>query len=477
MERSGSFLEAVESGHSKMALTAALGAFLERIRFEDLPDDAVALARDAFTDTIGVMMAGVGEPVVNILYEELSGKPMAGQTRAVLSSTRISAVEAALISGTAAHALDYDDQSLTGHPSAVLVPAILAEGEHLRSSGKEMVTAYVAGYEVWAELVRRSANYHRKGWHPTSVFGVVGASAAASVLRRLAADRAVAALAIAASHAGGLAVNFGTMTKPFHAGLAARDGVFSARLASAGATASKDTFENRQGFLTAFSPDASADWDSPARLGEDWHLVRHRLCVKRYPTCYFMHRSFDATVKMLEGRGLRPEDIAGITVTMGAGQTAVLVNERPQTGLEAKFSEQFAMAAAVVLGTMGIDDLRDEVVQRPEIQAFFPKVRINAVDEYDERDPAHSPSESVAVTLTDGSVLDTGPIVSIRGHAYDPLTAEELWAKFRDCTSKTHTDAEARLLFDRSQSIVDLNSALDLPTCERVFQAECLAAE
>lgn len=158
-----------------MALTADLGTFLETIRFESVPAEAATLARDAFSDTIGVIMAGVPEPIVKIVHGEVSVGPAPRQARACLSDLWISAPDAALINGTAAHALDYDDQALTGHPSAILVPAILAEGEMLGSSGRDMITAYVAGYEVWAELVRRSSNYHTKGWHPTSVFGVVSA--------------------------------------------------------------------------------------------------------------------------------------------------------------------------------------------------------------------------------------------------------------------------------------------------------------
>lgn len=460
-----------------MALTAELGAFLESVRFEDLPSDAVALARDAFTDTVGVMMAGVTEPVISVLLSEYATKASAPQARVCLSPFRAWAPDAALIGGTASHAHDYDDQSLTGHPSAVLVPAILAEAEAVGATGREMITAYVAGFEVWAELVKRSANYHRKGWHPTSVFGVIGAAAAASVLKRLTAERAVAALAIAGSHAGGLAVNFGTMTKPYHAGLAARDGLVSARFAAGGASASRDAFEHKSGFLTAFSPDWEADRETPSALGKDWHLVRQRLCVKRYPTCYFMHRSFDATVKILSDRKVNPDTIERVDVTMGKGQTAVLVNERPQTGLEAKFSEQFAMAAAAILGRMGIDDLRDEVVARPDIQAFFPKVHLHGVDEYDPRDPAHSLSDRVVVKLKDGTQLDTGPISSIRGHAYDPLSKEELWEKFKECTAKTHNEQEANELFEKTQSIANLQSTAELPTCRHVFKHELVAAE
>lgn len=446
------------------ALTADLGRFLAAIHYEQLPPDALALVRNGFTDTVGVIMVGIDEPVVDIVRRILVGSEGKREARVCLSNRYVSAPDAALVGGTAAHALDYDDQSLSGHPSAVLVPAILAEGESLGSSGRDLVTAYVAGYEVWAELLRRDTNYHRKGWHPTAVFGVIAAAAAAAVLRRLPAERAAAALSIAASHAGGIAANFGTMTKPYHAGRAARDGLVAARLAAAGMTAGRDTLENPQGFLNAFSP-GSPDLKSPVRVGTDWYLPRQSLCIKKYPTCYFMHRSFDATVKMLAGRRIGPDDIAEIKVTMGRGQTTVLVNERPQTGLEAKFSEQFAMAAAVILGRMGVIEVTDAVVRRPEIQAFFPKVRLNPVDEYDSRDPAHSPTERVELRLYNGEVLDSGPVAVIRGHANDPMSVEELWDKFGECTARTHTQPQARVLFDLLQAIDTLPCVRDLPTC------------
>jgi 2-methylcitrate dehydratase PrpD len=453
-----------------MPLTDDLGTFLETIRFDAIPPDVIPLVRDAFSDTIGVIMAGIAEPIVKILHAELTSGPAPRQARACLSDLWLSSADAALINGTAAHALDYDDQALTGHPSAILVPAILAEGDNLQSSGRDMMTAYVAGYEVWAELVARSANYHTKGWHPTSVFGAVAAAAAVAVLHRMPAERAAAALAIAASHSGGLAVNFGTMTKPYHAGMAARSGVIAARMAARGATASPVALEHPRGFLTAFSPTDVADRDTPARMGKTWHIQGHRLCVKRYPTCYFMHRSFDATVRMLDGSGVTADDVAEVTVTMGRGQTAVLVNARPQTGLEAKFSEHFAMAAAIILRRMGIAELRDSVVQRPDIQAFFAKVTLEAVDAHDSRDPAHSPTERVVVRLTDGRAFDTGEITTVLGHAFDPLSTTQLWDKFRECTLHTHDDAAARLLFGQTQRLADLASTADLPTAVGLFR-------
>jgi 2-methylcitrate dehydratase PrpD len=450
-------------------LTADLGQFLATIQYDQLPPEALPLVRNAFTDTVGVIMVGITEPVVDIVRRTLVETGGRREARACLSPLTVSAPDAALLGGTAGHALDFDDHSLTGHPSTVLVPALLAEGETLGSSGRELVTAYVAGYETWAELIRRDTQHHKKGWHPTAVFGVIAAAAAMAVLRRLPAERAATALSIAASHASGLAPNFGTMTKPYHAGLAARNGISAARLAAAGMTAGRDTLENAQGFLNAFSP-SSADRASPVKVGREWYLPWQSLCVKKYASCYFTHRSFDTAVRMLAGRSLGAQDIASIEVTMGRGQVVVLANHRPQTGLEAKFSEEFAMAAAVILGRMSVDVFTDAMVQRPDIQAFFPKVKLNAVDEYDTRDPAHSPTERVVIRLANGEVLDSGEIARIRGHAYDPMGADELWTKFVECTARTHSGGEAKALFALLQAVEQLPSARELPTCKALFR-------
>ena len=452
-------------------LTADLGRFVAAIRYCELPDGVLTLVRDAFTDTVGVIMAGINEPVVKIVRKTLVEPSGRQESRACLSTHAVAAPDAALLGGTAAHALDYDDQSLSGHTSAVLVPAILAEADALGSDGPNMVTAYVAGYEVWAELLRRDTHYHKKGCHPTSVIGAIAAAAAVSVMRHLDAVHAATALAIAASHASGLAAKFGTMTKPYHAGLAARAGVVAARLAQAGMTAGADALESPVGFLNAYSPAVKpCDAGSAVRVGSEWYLLRQRLCIKKYASCYFMHRSFDTTVRMLAGRGLTAQDIDRIEVTMGAGQTTVLANHTPRTGLEAKFSEHFAMAAAVILRSLGVEVFTDAVVQRPDIQAFFQKVVLISVDEYDTRDPAHSPTERVVVHLVSGEKIDSGLIRSLKGHADDPMNRQELWEKFRLCTQATHDERDARQLFDILQDIDRLRSARDIPSCTRLFR-------
>jgi 2-methylcitrate dehydratase PrpD len=235
-------------------------------------------------------------------------------------------------------------------------------------------------------------------------------------------------------------------------------------------TAGSDAIESPQGFLMAFSTNRTPDLESESRLGKEWYLPKHKLVIKLHPTCYFLHRSFNGTVRMLEGREVNADDVESVEVRMGRGQVNCLVYDRPQTRWEAEFSGQFGIAAAVLFGKMGVPELADDVVQSREVQDFFPKVKLVAVDEYDERDPVFSPSESVRVQLRNGEVIESGPITTIPGYANDPLNSDELWGKFRECTIKTHAESEARDLFDLLQKIDTLPSAKALPTCERLFQ-------
>lgn len=451
------------------SLTTDIGEFLAGVTYSDLPSEVLPMVRDAFTDTVGVIMVGIDQPVTDIVRNTLVEPAARAEARACLSSHLVSAPDAALLGGAIAHSLDYDDQSMSGHPSAVLVPAILAESEVLGSDGQEMITAYVAGYEVWCELWRRDRDYHSKGWHPTSVFGAMAAAAAGAVLNHLPAERAATAVAIAGSYAGGLFSNFGSMMKGYHAGLAARGGLEAARLATAGMSAGPDAIENSQGFLMAFSTNGTPDLETESKLGKEWYLPKHKLLIKLHPTCYFLHRSFNGTVKMLAGRDVSAEDVESVEVRMGRGQVNCLVYERPQTRWEAEFSGQYGIAAAVLFGKMGVPELADDVVRSPEVQEFFPKVRLVPVDEYDERDPVFSPTETVRMRLHNGEVIESGPIATIPGHANDPLSSAQLWAKFRECTIRTHSESEARELFDLLQMIDSLPSTSALPTCENLF--------
>ena len=341
-----------------MPLTQEISRFVAGLSFEQLPAEAVEITRTGFIDTIATMIAGAHDDAPQLLRKALNPPP--GEATLYFTGETAPAPEAAWINGTAAHALDYDDVAVRGHPSTVLVPAILAEAEALGLSGNDMIAAYVAGYETWAELARRDpGHHHSKGWHPTGIFGAIAAAAACARLRRLDVAHTCHALGVAASQSAGLMANFGTMTKPFHAGRAAHSGLVSARLAEAGFTAAPDALEHPQGFLAAVSPEGLVDRESPAALGRDWHIARNRLSIKKYPACYGAHRALDGMLDLLEKRPLKPEEIARITTSISKTRALILRNHRPQTGLEGKFSMEFAMAAAVIARRASLAEFTD----------------------------------------------------------------------------------------------------------------------
>ena len=211
-------------------LTADIGRFVAHLDLDSTPERARAIAKTGFADCYAVMVAGAREPVVSLVDRMLAGAPVGNGASLIPGGERRRVADAALVNGVAAHVLDYDDVALDGHPSAVLVPAILAQAEASESSGAEMLAAYLAGYEVWAELIgREEGALHEKGWHPTAVLGAIAAAAACAKLRGLDAKRTATAVATAASMSAGLVSNFGTMTKSFQVGRAAQSGVIAAR--------------------------------------------------------------------------------------------------------------------------------------------------------------------------------------------------------------------------------------------------------
>lgn len=432
-----------------MGLTQQIADYIAAPGIDRVPEDAAAIIRSGFIDTIGTMIAGREEPAVQLLRAQLAERrSAAAEATVLLGPDRAYSADAALINGTAAHALDYDDVAIGGHPSTVLVPAILAEGERLGVDGAVAIRAYLIGYEVWGELIARDPDpHHRKGWHPTGVFGTVGAAAALAHLHGLDTGRAAHAVALAGSMAGGLVANFGSMTKPFHAGRAAAAAVEAVRLASRGFTASADAMEHHAGFLGALSPAGRADRESPAALGQRLRILDAGLSIKRYPMCYATHRAIDGMLALTARENLRPEDVAEIAVTVGTTQASMLRNHRPATGLEAKFSLEFAIASALVARRVGLAELTDGFVARPEVQAQFDKLRIATVDTQCPVEPIFALTDRVRVRTTSGRELDSGEIRFPHGNAKDPLALPELREKFLDCAGAAPIDAAA--VFDR----------------------------
>lgn len=419
-------------------LTEELARFTADPKFAAIPDRAIEIVQSGFADTIATMIAGRKEPVVVIARQFVADRrSLADEASILFGETRAASSDAALVNGTAGHALDFDDVALGGHPSTVLVPAILAEAERLDASGADALRAYLVGYEVWAELfVREQDAYHLKGWHPTAVLGTVGAAAAIAHLNRLSPEQCRHALALAASMACGVVANFGTMTKPLHAGRAAAASIDAVRLAAAGLTAAPDAFEHHAGYLAALSPNGRVDRSSPAsQLGKTLRVLDYGLSIKKYPTCYATHRVIDGVLDLARSRGLRPDDVKEVRARIGVAQASMLRNHSPVTGLEAKFSLEFAVASALVAGKVGLSELADDFVAQFAVRDLMRKVSIITDDSQCPIEPVFSINDRVEVVLNDGTTLDSGDIRFARGNAKAPLGDAELRAKFLDCTA------------------------------------------
>jgi 2-methylcitrate dehydratase PrpD len=442
-------------------LTQEIASFVAGVTYAGLPAVAVDRVRFGFIDCVAVMLAGRDEPAVRIVARAAGGGRDGG-ARLFLGDERTAGERAALVNGVAAHVLDYDDVALDGHPSAVLVPALLALADEIGSDGRSLITAYAAGYEVWAELLARDPDYlHNKGWHPTTVMGAPAAAAACAVLLGLDARRTGHALAIAASMSAGVVANFGSMTKSFQVGRAAQAGLLAARLAEAGLTGADDALEHPRGLLAALSPAGAVDRESPPALGREWRIERLGLNVKKYPVCYCAHRAGDAILDLLAASPQAPENIEAIDAYVGETSLNTLRNTAPTSALEAKFSIEFALASALHAGRIGLAELSDDFVTRADVQQTMGKVVRHPLPDDPEANLPVSTFDQVCLRLADGGVLESARVAHARGSPAAPLATGEVQAKFDDCTRTLPRDAAGRL-FDALQHLETLASSHEL---------------
>jgi 2-methylcitrate dehydratase PrpD len=445
-------------------ITRKAAEFVAGFDTASAPAEALHAARIGIVDCVGVMLAGSREPVVELVANIATPLPGSNDAPRAVNGKCYAAPDAALINGVAAHVLDFDDVALAGHPSTVLVPAILAEGHEVRASGQDAIEAYLVGYELWAHLAELEPGHlHDRGFHPTAVMGTLATAAAAARLHRLSPEATAHALAIAASFAAGLVANFGSMTKSLHAGRTAQSGIQAVRLAKVGYTGSLDAVEHRSGFLRAFSPSSAPDLDPAAfRIGEEWISARFGTNIKRYPTCYATHRAIDAMLDLVEEHDLSADDVGTIHVHTGVTQRLMLRNQQPQTGLAAKFSMEFAMASALIARRVGLRELTDEFVSREDVQSVLGRVEVTVNGEEAGTDMPFAPYDLVWVTLKDGAVHRHEPVENARGSWQLQLSREELQAKFTDCASILLPQERVQSLFETLYRIDEIGDLREL---------------
>ncbi|HKS06978.1 MAG TPA: MmgE/PrpD family protein, partial [Gemmatimonadaceae bacterium] len=427
---------------------------------------ARAAAGVAWLDTIGVMLAGTLEPSARAVHAAARSEGGEPRCRIIGTPDVTSASWAALANGTAAHALDFDDMCFVSlaHPSAPLVAAALAAGELAHASGRALLDAYVVGFEIEAVLGRAmNPRHYTQGWHCTSTLGTIGAAAAAA--RLLGLDRTAVAhcLAVAASEASGLKENFGTDTKPLHAGLAARNGIMAALLANNGLTASPRALDGKQGLLLAMGSEHTELGDALHTLGTRWEILETGVTIKLYPSCAATHPALDAILDLKREHRFTDSDVEAIAIGVDAVTPTILTYPQPASGLEAKFSMQHCAAAAVVSGRVGLDTFEPALMNDAGITGVRSRVAMSVDATLRSEAPALTQAR-VTIKLRDGRTL-SAYADGARGYPARPATAKELDDKFRSCAGRVLNAARTEAAVVMLQSLDQLADARTLTEC------------
>lgn len=440
------------------ALNSRLAEFIVT---ESPPAEARERAVSAILDTLCVTIAGSGEPAVRsvaMTLEESSGRHAVS---CLWNDRRLRPEDAALLFGTASHVLDYDDVSMLTvcHPSApVLSAALCVAGD---TTGATLVDAFAIGTEVLNRVGEvMGFRHYALGFHATATLGTIGAAAACARLLSLDAAQTRHALAIAASLAGGLRKNFGSMVKSLHVGFAAANGVRAARLAAAGIVGAEEPFEG-EGFFHALTGGETDRLPKRLTLGQPYALVTPGFEQKRYPCCYMLHKMIEATLAWRRDSGCTLDDVARIRVVLPVGGSKPLIHPCPRSGLNALFSAPYAVLAALEDGRIDLASFTDAAVLRPTIQARLTDVEVvEAGERLAHGADIGKASVTVSFQLPSGARQERTIRLS-PGSPEDPLTPGQALTKWRDCLRRglPHIDDEASVrLFSRGQALLDMSS-------------------
>ena len=434
-----------------MGLTQEVASYVARTRFRDIPKDVVQLARGFILDGLGVALAGSTDECARIVQSHI--RHAAGRGEASILGTALSAPlpKAALANGVAGHAMDYDDTQLSTskeavyglltHPTTPVLAAVLAIGEKEKISGEEFVLAYIIGIEVECRIADAiNPRHYQSGFHSTATMGGLGAAVAVGKILRLKEEPLIRTLGIAASMASGLRENFGTMTKPLHAGRAAENGLNAALLARDGFTAAANILEARRGFFNAMAGGFDENKIS-GRLGVPYFMKEPGISIKPYPSGSLSHPAQDLILDLVRDHDLSAADIERIDVGTNSNVPNALIYPMPKTALEGKFSIPFCMAIAVLERKAGIAQFQDRKVRDKKVIELMKRVNLYVDDDL-ERLGYDQVRSRIRIALKNGRTLE-GRYDVARGHPEKPMSWAELGDKFRDCAALVLADKNA----------------------------------
>jgi 2-methylcitrate dehydratase PrpD len=449
-------------GPDGAGLTRALAEQALSVRYETLSDEARALARQCILDYLACTLPGAAEPLTAMMLAEMEEQGGKETATIVGHSTRLPALSAALVNGSASHALDFDDVNLAmpGHPSVAILPALLALAEERGSSGKEVIAAFVAGYELQCRVgtTISPGHYDGLGFHSTATVGSFGAAAACAHLLGLNAEQTATALGIAGTQAAGLKSMFGTMCKPLHAGKAAYHGLLAAKLAARGFTSRDDVLECNQGFSRTHSPDFNPGRALETPPGD---LYLRANLFKYHAACYLTHAPIETARKLRDQHGVTPDSVRKIVLRVDQVTDRVCNIPKPTTGLEAKFSLRLTTAMALNgIDTGRLDTYTDENTADPVLVGLRDKIEIDF-------------QQGWPNTLAELDIhLADGRVVTARHDAGIP--APDVAEQGRRLEEKCGTLAEPVIGANRVRSLIGAVAELDNAPNVRELMALCV---
>ena len=431
----------------QIRVTDAVVEFIQASRWQELPAEAVTIAKRCIIDGLGVMLAGSTQAAAIMVRDHV--RDAGGRSDATVFGPvpfRAGAAAAALVNGTSGHALDWDDTQLATsadrifglltHPTVPPLVAALAVGERQRASGAQFLEAFLTGFEVECKIAEAiHPDHYKKGFHSSGTIGTFGAAVATAKLLGLDRDAIAHTLAIAASSASGIRVNFGTMTKPLHVGRASQNGVVAAELAQRGFTGGHDALDPPWGFFQVFSHGQGFDADRiVGTLGNPHTIAWPGVSIKPYPSGVLGHPTMDAMRRLVIKHDVQPEQITAIRVRAGSNILNPLRYPIAHNELEAKFCPAFMVGAIALRRKAGIHEFTDEFVQSAAVQQMMAKVE-RVLDPEIEAKGFEKIRSTVEVDLQDGRTLVEHADERYRGGPDLPFTREELHEKFADCAS------------------------------------------